>query len=267
MWLARLQLFAAAATVGMVAFLLASATASAQQGECGGARVVIEGGEPSPFVLPSRAGDTLNVGPHSVLLIRAENLSSGSTLRWGVRGLGGYIPTFTHELGPVAARVDIADYSSYARGLYEMESTLFTGPDEVCTVAFRVNLTGFGGVAAIAAATLAGVLGALTLASIPLAASGMNAKLKLKVQVQRRRPRGWRRFIPVPAWKRTIFSTLTGALSGLCVAVVLQQGGFVPLSLATGIWSMIIGGGVTLGVGYSLGALLAFLRPAQDVSR
>ena len=267
MWLTRVRLFAAAATVGMVAFLLASATASAQERECGGARVVIEGGEPSPFVLPRRAGDTLNVGPQSVLLIRAENSSSGSTVRWGVRGLVGHIATFIHELGPVAARVDMADYSSYARGLYEVEGTLFAGPEEVCTVAFRVNLTGFGGAAAMVAAASAGVLGTVALASIPFTASGINAKLKLKIQVQRRRPRGWRRFVPVPAWKRTIASTLTGALSGLCVAAVLQQGGLVPLSLAAGIWSMILGGGVTFGVGYSLGAVLTFLRPPQDVSR
>ena len=102
-------------------------------------------------------------------------------------------------------------------------------------------------------------LGAL--ASAPLSANGINAKVNLKVQVQRRRPRGIRRWLPVPAWKRTMFSTVTGVITGLGVAVLLQQGGFAPLSLANALKGAIIGGGVTFGVGYSLGVLWTLIKP------
>ena len=225
------RLLAAVTVVSSVALLLECATVSAQQNKCEGVRIVIEGGEPSPFVLPNGTGHTLKVAPDSVLHIRAEGFSPGSNVRWRMRGLGRFSPTFAHELDPGIVEVDMTDYSSYARGLYEIEGTLFAGEGEVCTVTLGLNLTGFGGVTAMAAATSAGLLGAATLGSIPFAAGGMSARLRLKVQVQRRRPQGWRRFIPVPAWKRTLTSTLTGALSGLCIGAVLQQGGFVPFFL------------------------------------
>jgi hypothetical protein len=260
------RLLTVAAVVSQVAFLCTTAVASAQHVECGGAHIVIEGGEPSPFVLPENAGGTLEVAPDSVLHIHAEGLPSGSIVRWGVRGLGDLFPTSTDEVGAGSAEIDVADYSSYARGLYELEGTLFAAQDEVCTVSFQVHVTGFGGIGPVASAIAAGVLGAGALSTIPLTARGMSAKLKLKVQAQRRRRRGWRRFIPVPAWKRTLTSTLTGAVSGLCVAAALQQGGFVPLSLPAAIWSMIAGGGLTFGVGYSLGALVTFLRPPEEPS-
>ena len=81
------------------------------------------------------------------------------------------------------------------------------------------------------------------------------------MQLQRRRPRGLRRWLPTPAWKRTIFSTVTGVITGLAIAVVMQQSGFAPLSLANALKGAIIGGGATFGVGYSLGVLLTFIKP------
>jgi len=146
------RLLAVAAVVGQVAFLCTTAVASAQHVECGGTRIVIEGGEPSPFVLPDNAGDALEVAPDSVLHIRAEALPSGSTLRWGVRGLADLFPTSTNEVGAGDVEINAADYSSYARGLYELEGTLFAAQDEVCTVSFRVHVTGFGGIGPVASA-------------------------------------------------------------------------------------------------------------------
>jgi hypothetical protein len=122
----------------------------------------------------------------------------------------------------------------------------------------------FGGPVATAAVATTAVAGAGALASVPLSSNGMNAKLKAKVQLQRRRPRGWRRFLPVPAWKRTVISTLVGAVTGLAIAVVLQQAGRAPLSIATAISGLVAGGGLTFGVGYSLGVLRTFLRPPEE---
>ena len=120
----------------------------------------------------------------------------------------------------------------------------------------------FGGPAVPAAAGTAGVAGAGALASVPLSANGMNAKLKAKVQLQRRRPSGWRRFVPVPAWKRTIISTLIGAVTGLAIAVVLQQAES-PLSITTAVSGLVAGGGLTFGMGYSVGVLRTFLKPPE----
>ena len=105
-----------------------------------------------------------------------------------------------------------------------------------------------------------------SLASGPFAASGMNAKLTLKAKLQRRRPRGWRRFLPVPAWKRTITGTIVGAITGLCVAVLLQQGGVTPLSIATAVWGLIVGGGLTLERGRLLDRRSLGLRQASGKS-
>ncbi len=126
-----------------------------------------------------------------------------------------------------------------------------------------MRVGGFDGPVATAAAATSAVAGVGALASLPLSSNGMNAKLKLKVQLQRRRPRGWRRLVPVPAWKRTITSTLTGAVTELALAVVLQQAAVTPLSLATAIWGLVAGGGLTFGIGYSLGVLRSLLRPPE----
>ena len=162
------------------------------------------------------------------------------------------------------AKVNLADeFPSSVRGMYKIEGTLKDEGSDICTVDFQFRLGGFGGVIATAATATSVVAGIGALASAPLTSNGMNAKLKLKVNLQRRRSRGWRRFIPVPAWKRTILSALIGAITGLAVAVVLQQAGVTPLSLIAGIWALITGGGVTFGIGYSLGAIRTYLRPPE----
>ena len=171
----------------------------------------------------------MHVQTDSVLLVGAldPNEPPGRRqVRLGIVGLGYSFDAITRDVstapGSVAAEVDVGDaLPSYARGLFEIDLTLVDDDIEVCAVRFKVRVGEFGGVIGAAAAATAGVAGVGALAGIPLTSSGMNAKLKLKVQLQRRRPRGWRRFVPVPAWKRTIISTLIGAITGLALAVVL----------------------------------------------
>ncbi len=67
---------------------VAWAGAPAQVPSCDGARVFIEGGQPSPFILPDFAGGKLRVDPSAVLEIRAENIPSGARLNWGLQGFG-----------------------------------------------------------------------------------------------------------------------------------------------------------------------------------
>jgi hypothetical protein len=114
------------------------------------------------------------------------------------------------------------------------------------------------------AAISGGVLGAGAAASIPYGASGLSAKVMMKTRLQRRRPRGWRRFFPVPAWKRTLFGTLLGAISSVCLAAWFQPGGVTTLSWATAIWIGATGGGITFGLGYSVGAIWTYVRPPQE---
>ena len=153
---------------------------------------------------------------------------------------------------------------SFARGTYKVEGSLIDDGLERCTVAFAVRVGGFGGPIGIAAAAASAVAGAGVLASAPLAANGLNAKLKAKIKLRRRRPTGWRRFVPVPAWKPTILSTLIGAITGLALALVLQQAGTTPISLTTAIWGLVVGGGLTFGMGYPLGMVRTFLKPPEE---
>ena len=264
---ARLLAVVLAVCFGLLVVFLPRAMAWAQGEHCDGARVVVDGGQPSPFILPDHEGATLRIQPDAVLLIRAENVPADPSVRWSVAGLGADIAAVSRDMSSGAVQVDVADFSAHVRGLFKIKGTLLTGETEVCTVALRLQVEGFGGTAGMASAAASAVEVLGSLASAPFAASGTNAKLTLKVKLQRRRPRGWRRFLPVPAWKRTITGTVVGAFTGLCVTVLLQQAGVTPLSLATAIWGLIVGGGVTLGAGYSLGALWTYVRspvePAQ----
>ena len=270
--------YSLALLLAIVLPLFAVETATAHAETCEGADIVVEGGDPSPFELPRDEGSTLKLEPDSQIFISARlpnHVSERRQVRLSIAGLGFKIEAVTWDVGaapgsdPVAA--NIADFlPSFARGLYQIEGTLIDDGIVICTVAFDVRLGGFDGPVARAAAatTLAAGVGAL--ASVPLASNGMNAKLRLKVQLERRRPTGWRRFLPVPSWKRTMLSTLIGAITGLALAVVLQQAGITPASLTAAIWGLVAGGGVTFGLGYSLGAIRTFLRSPgipEDVAR
>ena len=127
-----------------------------------------------------------------------------------------------------------------------------------------MDISGFGGTAAFAAVGVSEVAGAGALAGAPVAANGLTAKLDAKVKLARRRPRGLRRWLPVPAWKRSIFSTLVGAVTGLGLAVLMQQSEISPLSLANAVSGLVLVGGVSFGVGYSLGVIRAFLKPPSE---
>lgn len=237
------------------------AGAPAQIPSCEGARVFIEGGQPSPFILPDFVGRKLRVDPSAVLEIRAENIPLGAHLNWGLRGFGTKLANKDLEIGSGVARVRIEDISTHVRGIFQIDGTVLSEFGELCSVPFEIEISGFSGTTALAATGVSAAAGLVALASAPLSASGINAKVNLKVQIQRRRPRGLRRWLPVPAWKRTMFSTTTGVITGLGIAVLLQQSGFAPLSIATALKGAIIGGGVTFGVGYSLGVLRTFIKP------
>lgn len=251
--------------------LLASPTVEAQGEECGGATMAIEGGTPAQFVLPANRDGTLRVEPGGRLRIAADDpvgAAGRREARIRVSGLGLSFE-ITAGLGtgiaPQPVDVDLEDeLPSYVRGLYKVDGTLVRDGVDICTVGFKVRVGGFGGPVATGAAIATGLAGAAAVASAPLAAGGLNANLKAKVQLRRRRPTGWRRYLPVPAWKKTILSTLLGAITGLCAVVLLQQAGATTLSPVAAILGLVAGGGVTVGIGYSLGAVWTFVRPPVD---
>ena len=257
-----------ATLVLMAAIWLAAPSALAHDGphnlDCGGPQIVIAGGQPSPFTLPAQADTTLEIEPDATLTIRGADMPVDPSMRWGVQGLGSELAGKDVGFASGEASIDVSDFTSHARGIYEVEGTLFSGPIELCTIPFRVNISGFSGTTAFAATGVSAVAGAGALASAPLAANGLSAKLDAKVKVARRRPPGLLRWLPVPAWKRSIFSTLVGAVTGLGLAVVMQQGGVTPLSLASAVWGLVLGGGVSFGVGYSLGVIKTFVSPPQE---
>lgn len=270
----NLAMFLSLALFFLTAFALSHITAgeaTAQTDECNGAFIRIEGGEPSPFIVPTHGDNTLRVEPDGSIFISVEDPNpppQRREVRLTVVGFGFDLGDITREIDPspgsAPVEIDLDDeLPSNIRGLYKVEGTLIDDGTEVCTVDFDLRVGGFGGVIATASTATTAVAGAGALASSALASNGMNAKLKLKVQLRRRRPRGLGRFLPMPAWKRTVFSTFIGAITGLALTVVLQQAGVTPLSVLAGVKGLVAGGGLTFGVGYSLGVLRTFLKPPE----
>ncbi|MSQ12690.1 MAG: hypothetical protein EXR47_00820 [Dehalococcoidia bacterium] len=159
-----------------------------------------------------------------------------------------------------ASQVRIADYLPLKSGPSALDGTLLASGAEVCTVRFSAKLGEFGGPVAVGSAAVSAVACAMALGSAAAAASGVTITMKAKVALQRRRPTGIRRWLPTPNVKRTIISMFTGALTGVCITVLLQQGGITPLSVAAAMRGAITGGVVTIGIGYSIGAAITYLR-------
>ncbi len=231
---------------------------------CGGPEIVIEGGNPSPYTLPIQGDETFEVEPDSVLTIRGVNLPVDARLHLGVQGLGTELAGKDIQISNGVTTINVAEFSGHARGIYVIKVALFSGPVELCSIPFELTVSEFGGTTALAATGVTVVAGVGALASAPLAANGLNAKVDANVQVARRRPQGWRKWVPIPAWKSSILSTIVGALTGLGIAVVMQQSGIEPLTLVSAIWGVIVGGGVSFGVGYSLGVIKTSMKPPTE---
>ncbi len=263
------SLICVSALLLMTTIWLAAPPAHAHDGPhgCGGPEIIIQGGNPSPFILPIQADESIEIEiePDAVLTIRGINLPVDTRLHWGVQGLGSELAGKDVQISAGVTTIDVADFSEHARGVYVTKVALFSGPVELCSIPFELNVSGFGGTTAMAATGVAAVAGIGAIAGAPLAANGVNAKLDAKIQVSRRRPKGWRAWVPIPAWKPSIFSTLIGAITGLAISVIMQQAGIEPLSLASAVLGVVAGGGVSFGVGYSLGVIKTFMRePVED---
>lgn len=135
----------------LVAYLAMVSAASAQEPGCGISRVIIEGGSPSPFALPDNAEETLNVDPDAVLLVRGENPPPNATIRLSLSGTGFTLDRVIELVGTTPVSVDLADYSKYVRGVFQLEGTLLSGQREVCTTLFRAKISGLGGTVATVA--------------------------------------------------------------------------------------------------------------------
>jgi hypothetical protein len=257
-----------------VALLLGASTAAAApapqslSGDCGNTRVIISGGTPDPFILPAQAGQKAEVDKGATLTVRVENPRPNMSVRWAIEG--GFGLRFTrHDPVPASGIVPpilLSDYSDIVRGAFTLEGELLVNGLPICSTNFDVNVGPFGGVVAIAstAGTAVGALGAVGAAAYAASGAGQNWKIKLKLEVQRRRRRGWRRWVPMPAWKRTIFATFMGAVTGLFVSAVMQQAGVTPFSIATAVRNTITGGAISFGVSIGLGAIVTFLKKPVD---
>ncbi len=179
----------------------ASAHEDSHEVDCGGPQIIVEGGKPSRFTLPAQGDETIEIGPDAVLTIRGIDLPADASLHWGVQGLGTELTGKDVLLSSGVTTINVADFSSHARGVYVVEGTLFSGPTELCSIPFELYISGFGGTTALAATGVAGV-GAL--ASAPLTANGLSAKLDAKVKLNRRSLRGLLRWFPAPAWNQSV---------------------------------------------------------------
>ncbi len=248
----------------MTAMAFLPSKSFAQAGACGPTRVLVEGGSPSPFILPAADGETLVVEPDAVLRVRVEDPPDNARLKWSGGRLFGDIGSATRDIGTTPIEIDVDSFSSYVRGLFEIEGTLLSGSREVCSVSFELQIEGFAGVTAIASAGATGAAGLVSIAGVPGAANATAAKANANVQIRRRRRQGWRRWLPVPAWRRTIFGFFTGAITGIGGTIIMQQAAINPLSVVSAIWGAVIGGGVVVGLGYSLGAVRTYMQPPDE---
>ena len=214
-------------------------------------------------MLPSQAGDKLKLETDAVVTLVGENVPEGARIRWSVDGLGGLVSR-TDEIASGTVTVRLEDYTNVVRGLFALKGELLVGRRTLCALKLRVQVgEGFSGPVATGSAAASAVTGLGAAASVPLTANGLVIKLNASAAIHRRRPTGIRRWLPVPAWRRTIIGLFIGVLTSICISIVLQQASIYPLSLAMLIKNAIIGGGVTVGIGYSIGAIFTYIRPPQ----
>ena len=249
-YLIRYAAWSSAAFIALAIFLTTFQSVSADEDACNGASMTIEGGDPSPFVLPRDQGQTIKIEPNSVLLIGMTGSRTtpfqDPEIAVRVMASGIEIISVTTPLGtgdnPEPIPVNLKEHLPPGiNGLYEIEGALRHEGHDICTVDFLLQLGEFC-VATAAVTTVATVSSAGALASVAPA-----MRLMVLPAIQRRRPTGWRRFIPVPDLKWTLITTLAGAAAGLVTTtLLLPQIGLHPLSIVNGLWGMIAGGGLTL---------------------
>ena len=250
-----------ALTIFLTTFQPASAQ-SAQEVNCNGASMAIQGGEPSPFIIPRDQGQTLTVEPDSILLI---NLGIGPTTALqapeiAVRVLASGIEVYSitqalgtgRDLEPITLNLK-DQLPAGMKGLYEVQGVFRDKGVDVCAVDFLLQVGEF----CVASAAGAAVATATSLGA--LASSVPAMRMMILPTIQRRQSRGWRRYVPVPDVKWTIINTLLGAIAGLISTTLLfQQTGVSPLSIVNGLWGMLAGGGLTFGVAY-MGAIATYI--------
>ncbi len=278
-----LGVFTATFLVASFAFLAATARAEAQaQTDCGGAQVRVEREGVVPFELPRDEFETFQIEPQDDLTVRVLNAPPSGRIELSVLlplGKRIHSPPMSWSGQPAGEEHDfelsaeqytkLAErYVRHLRGLYSVEATLY--PDDsddsdarpICVVPFKLRVGGFGGIAPPVAAGAAAAAGAASVVAGVWAVSGSYTKLDLKLAVRRRRGRnvGWTRWIPAPAWRRTIVATVLGALTGALTTLALQQAGLLTLSNGSGFGSIALGGGVTISVGLVWGSVIDLFR-------
>ena len=243
---------------------------AAPVGDCDGVALTIERSDIVVFRLPEQAGETFSVEPDDELVVWVWNIPSSGRVEGSLRMPFGTRITKTYEWagetlgGSYEIEVHPADFARYVRGAYDAEVALFDKERLLCRIPLRVRLVGFGGAVPAAAAGAAAAAAAATAATAAWSASGASLKLKLSVAVRRRRRHGWRRWAPVPAWRRTAVSTVIGVLTGLLTTVALQQAGATTLTTGSVVSGSLLGGGVSFGAGLVWGSVLAFLRSPEE---
>ena len=250
----------------LIVFMLGtSVTASADNSvdvpDCQGAEIIMSDSLGKQFALPRDAAQLLKLAPDEVLAISALNIPEGTSVRVSINGFGSDLASYSFPISSGKSTVNVSDVAVYARGIYSATGVL-TGPDgDLCSTPFDVQITGFGGVTAYASTAVAIVASLGTVASVVLASSGLAGNVNAEAGVARRRSSGWRRWVPVPSWKRAILSSLIGGFTGVSLLIVMQQVGLRSLDLSSIVGGLLTGGGITFGFGYCVGAIVTYLRP------
>ena len=263
----RLRPICVAAIVVTTSLAIAPGPALAQTAtDCGHLNFTVSRGGEVIYEIPGDEGRQIRVKPADVLDIRATGLSTAGRVEFtALLPFGGRVtrtepwsglePGQTHQFN-----LDLADYSDIVRGAFDMEIAVYSGETLQCVLEATTVVEEFGGTMAIASTAGTGVTAGITAVGVAQGASSANVKLNTEIAVQRRRRRGWRKLTPVIAWRRTIWSTFTGCITGLFAAIALQQTGQIILDSYTMAAGAAGGGGLSFGVNLVWGSLLSLVR-------
>ena len=245
--------------------LPAAALAQAQP-DCGAVTIQVYRGSNVIYRLPENLGQRLSVQPDDVLRVVSQGLPTEGRVEFtalmpfGARFTKSQPWSGLQPGQPYETDVNLADYTDFTRGAFDVEIAIYSGNEPLCVMTTTAAIDSFGGAAAIASTAATGVGAGVTALAVAQGASSANVKISTQVALKRRRRMGWRRLIPVIAWRKTIWATITGAITGIFAAIALQQTGQMVLDSATVTSGAATGGGISLGVNVAWGSLLSLLK-------
>ncbi|GEM_PF-3479648 len=198
---------------------------------------------------------TLNAPGRTPCLLNFE-------VRLGGELISGTLPAVTAGAAAITAAAAVAA-SAWAAAGTTAASTLATGSASTASAAASAGSTAATGTATSGSTAAAGASSLADRASDLVSFEG---ETSLEIEIQRRRKTGWRRWVPVPNWKRSIIGTTIGTVTGVLGSIFLQQGGIQAFTVPSVIRDAFIGAAGSFSFTLVIGSVVQWLRkPVSEV--